>query len=125
MSPVRSRTSACVASCQARAEARRGDVRLWVRSWPLEIVNGKPLDPGFIAEEVDELRKRPRTRMFRGFTEAAFPATSVPALALAAQGYARGSISARQSFSTHDLLFEQGEDVAGRLCSTGLRHVTN
>ena len=113
MLPVRSRTSACVASCRRGAESGRGDVHLWVRPWPLEIVNGKPLDPGFIAEEVDELRKDLVPGMFRGFTEAAFPATSVPALALAAQGYARGlDIGEAISLELRDLLFEQGEDVS-------------
>ena len=28
----------------------RADVTLQVRAWPLEIVNGQPLDPPFIAE---------------------------------------------------------------------------
>ena len=98
---------------QARAEAGRGDVRLWVRPWPLEIVNREPLDPGFIAEEVAELRKHLVPGMFRGFTEAAFPATSVPALALAARGYAHGfDVGEAISLELRHLLFEEGVDVS-------------
>ncbi|HPB44475.1 MAG TPA: hypothetical protein PLP95_01340 [Microthrixaceae bacterium] len=39
-----------------RAEMGRSDVRLHVRAWPLELVNATPMDPEFIAEEIDEIR---------------------------------------------------------------------
>ena len=42
---------------QAREERGGGPV-LHVRSWPLELVNGRPLDPAFIAEEVEEIRQQ-------------------------------------------------------------------
>ena len=35
---------------EQRAALGRDDVTLLVRAWPLELVNGKPLDPAFIYE---------------------------------------------------------------------------
>jgi 2-hydroxychromene-2-carboxylate isomerase len=98
---------------QRRAELRRADVRLHVRAWPLEVVNGAPLDPDFIAEEVDELRRAAATDLFRGFRTDTFPATSVPALALASAAYARGgALGEAVSLELRDLVFEQGVDIA-------------
>jgi hypothetical protein len=61
---------------------------LVVRAWPLELVNGQPLDPGFVAEEVGALREQVAPDLFAGFDPAAFPVTSIPALALAHAAYA-------------------------------------
>lgn len=97
----------------ARAVRERFDVTLWVRAWPLEIVNGTPLDAGLIAEEVDDLRDQVAPTLFAGFTVSAFPASSLPALALAAAAYdvdlATGE---RVSLALRDLLFEEGTDIA-------------
>ena len=96
-----------------RAELGRTDVRLHVKAWPLEIVNGHPLDPTFIAEEVDDIRNQAAGDLFRGFDPAAFPATSVPALALTAAAYEVGEDAGeRVSLRVRELLFEQGVDVA-------------
>lgn len=96
-----------------RAELGREDVRLIVRSWPLEIVNGAPMDPAFIAEEVDEIRGQLGDDVFVGFREDAFPATSMPALALAAAAYEESvELGERVSLEVRDLLFEQGVDIA-------------
>lgn len=72
-----------------RDELGRSDVHLRVRAWPLEVVNGHPLDPDFIAEEVEEIRDQVAADLFTGFTATAFPATTLPALALADAAYAR------------------------------------
>lgn len=94
----------------------RGDValiRLRVRSWPLEIVNGEPLDPGFVADEVDEIRAQVAPDLFGGFDRDAFPGTSMPALALAAAAYDVDLITGETvSLELRDLLFEQGRDIA-------------
>lgn len=96
-----------------RAERGRADVTLLVRAWPLEIVNGHPLDPHFIAEEVDDIRQQVAPTLFQGFTEASFPATSLPALTLAAAAYDRDlATGERVSLALRDLLFEQGVDIA-------------
>lgn len=91
----------------------RDDVRLRVRSWPLELVNGMPLDPGFIAEEIDEIRQQVAPEAFAGFDPATFAATSVPAMTLAAMAYELGDdVGERVSLELRDLQFEQGVDIA-------------
>jgi predicted DsbA family dithiol-disulfide isomerase len=91
----------------------RVDVGLRVRAWPLEIVNGEPLDPGLIAEEVDAIRSAVAPDLFRGFDPAAFPATSRPAFAVAAAAHRRDLATGEAvSLALRDLLFEQGEDIA-------------
>ncbi len=39
---------------EQRAQAGRGDVAIWVRAWPLELVNGAPLDPRTTEEHADD-----------------------------------------------------------------------
>jgi predicted DsbA family dithiol-disulfide isomerase len=98
---------------ERRAALGRDEVTLRVRAWPLEVVNGAPLDPHFIAEEVEDIRGQAAPDLFTGFTEAAFPATSVPAMALAAAGYQVGAgVGERVSLELRDLLFEQGVDIS-------------
>jgi predicted DsbA family dithiol-disulfide isomerase len=97
---------------ERRAELDRPDVVLRVRSWPLEIVNGAPLDPDFIAEEVDEIREQAAADLFAGFQRDAFPATTVPAMELAAVAYrVSDELGEQVSIELRDLLFEQGVDV--------------
>lgn len=96
-----------------RRELGRDDVVLHVRSWPLEIVNGQPMDPHFIAEELDDIRGQVAHPRFAGFSVDAFPATSMPALALAAAAYRTDlATGERVSLALRDLLFERGVDVA-------------
>ena len=96
----------------ARASAGRSDVGLWVRAWPLEIVNGSPLDAHFIAEEIDEIRAELGVPVFEGVREDAFPSSSLPLLALAHAGYRRGpEVGEAVSLELRDLLFEQGVAV--------------
>lgn len=98
---------------ERRDELGRSDVRLRVRSWPLEVVNGQPLDPDFIAEEVEDLRAQVVPDLFVGFSAAAFPSTSIPALGLTSAAYDAGtSVGEAVALELRDLLFEQGRDVA-------------
>lgn len=98
---------------ERRRELGRDDVILRVRAWPLEIVNGQPLDPHFIAEEIDDIRKQIVAPRFAGFTESSFPASSLPALALAAAAYEENVATGEHvSLMLRDLLFEQGIDIA-------------
>ena len=98
---------------QRRAEAGRSDVVLWVRSWPLELVNGAPLDPEFVAEEVAELRVQVAPELFAGFRVDRFPGTSLPAMALVASAYkASPGVGEQVSLEIRDLLFERGVDIA-------------
>ena len=96
-----------------REQVGREDVRLLVRAWPLEAVNGEPVDPGLVAEEVDALRERVAGDLFRGFRRNAVPPTSIPALALAHAAYAR-DLETGEALSLYlrNLLFEEGVDVS-------------
>ena len=97
---------------EARRE-RGSDALLVVHAWPLELVNGKPLDPAFIAEEVEEIRPQVGGELFSGFDPTAFPASSIPAMALASAAYASDPATGEAvSLELRDLLFEQGRDVA-------------
>jgi predicted DsbA family dithiol-disulfide isomerase len=97
----------------ARAAAGRDDVVLLVRAWPLEIVNGHPLDPGFIDEEVVDIRAQVAPDLFTGFRPDAFPASSLPALALTDAAYRVGPTTGEHvALRLRDLLFEEGVDIA-------------
>jgi predicted DsbA family dithiol-disulfide isomerase len=96
-----------------REQVGRHDTVLRVRPWPLELVNGRPLDPAFIAEEVDEIREQVAQDLFVGFDVAAFPSSSVPAMALAARAYeVSDQVGERVSLALRDALFEHGLDIA-------------
>lgn len=110
---------------QRREEVGRPDVRLHVRSWPLEIVNGQPMDPRFIAEEIDQIDEQLATGLFDGFDADAFPSTSIPSLALAAAAYRHGIETGEAvSLELRRLCFRGGRDVAdgGVLAETASRH---
>ena len=97
---------------ERRDELNRSDVHLHIRSWPLEWVNGQPVDPHFIGEEIDEIRPQVATDLFQGFDTGAFPASSVPGLALTIAAYAVSAPLGEQvAMELRDLLFEQGRDV--------------
>jgi predicted DsbA family dithiol-disulfide isomerase len=97
---------------QTRAEMGR-DVHLRVRSWPLELINGQPLDPGFVAEEVSELQEQVAPDLFRGFDEGRFPTSTLPALRLTASAYERDlALGERVALDLRDRLFERGQDIA-------------
>lgn len=96
----------------ARDAAGRDDVVLHVRAWPLELVNGRPLDPSFIAEEIDEIRPQLVSSEFAGFRVEAFPASSIPAMELTAAAHELDPRSGeRMAVAVRDALFEQGRRV--------------
>ena len=98
---------------EQREQLGRHDVELVVRAWPLEIVNGRPLDPAATAAKVADMRHQVAPTLFAGFSEENFPSTSLPALALAAAAYARDvGTGEAVSLELRDLLFERGEDIA-------------
>lgn len=97
----------------AQRDALGRDLRLRARAWPLEWVNGAPVAPEVVAEEIEALRGSVAADLFTGFTTAEFPATSVPALALASAAYARDVATGEAvSLALRDALFEQGRNVA-------------
>ncbi len=88
------------------------DFSLRVRAWPLELVNGAPLDAALVADKVEALRAGVAPGLFRGFDPEQFPYTSLPALAVAAAAYRR-SLAAGElaSMLLRDALFEDGVDL--------------
>jgi predicted DsbA family dithiol-disulfide isomerase len=91
----------------------RDDIPMRVRAWPLELVNGSPLDAEVTAHHVAELRAQVAPELFAGFDPEHFPSSSLPALALAATAYRRGDVVGEAaSFALRDALFEQGRDVS-------------
>jgi predicted DsbA family dithiol-disulfide isomerase len=85
---------------------------LRVRAWPLELVNGAPLDPAAVAQHVDELRQQVAPGLFHRFDRDALPTSSLPALALVAAAYGVGNVVGEQvSLAVRDTVFEEGRDV--------------
>ena len=86
---------------------------LRVRAWPLELVNGEPLDAELVAEEVHELREQVAPDLFAGFDRSRFPSTSLPALTLVAAAYrASARLGEQVSLAVRHALFEDGRDIA-------------
>ena len=97
----------------ARRDAEQPEFRLYVRAWPLELVNGEPLRADLIAEEVGELREQVDRDAFARFDASRFPPTSLPSLALAAAAYERGlAVGEQVSLALRHALFEEGRDIA-------------
>jgi len=84
-----------------------------IRAWPLELVNGQPLDPHHIAAEVAALRESVRPDLFAGFSVEAFPNTSMAAFALAAAADRTGDpgLSEEVGMALRDAVFEKGLDI--------------
>ncbi|MCX7620534.1 MAG: DsbA family protein [Acidimicrobiales bacterium] len=98
---------------EARHAAGREDVRLWVRAWPLEIVNGMPLAADHVAREVEALRSSVAPQLFRSFNANHYPASTLAAMALAAAAYDQGLEAGEAvSLELRDRLFERGENLA-------------
>ena len=97
---------------QLQVRGRR-HVRIWVRSWPLEWVNGRGLDPKTALHHARELREQVSPQLFSGLDASRFPHTTPPVLALVAKGYKEGlEVGEPLSFEVRDSLFEHGRDVA-------------
>lgn len=106
-------THAGVRRFLAARDERDAAVALVFRAWPLEWVNGRPLDPDDVAEEVEALRAGVAPDLFAGFRPEVFPASSLPALGLAAAAHERSrDLGTRVSLALRDAVFEEGRDVA-------------
>ena len=96
-----------------RSALGRGDVLLDIRAWPLELVNGVPLDPEITASHVKELRSQVAPHLFKGFDPDHFPATSLPALACVHAAYRHDPKTGEaMSLAVRDALFEEGLDIS-------------
>jgi predicted DsbA family dithiol-disulfide isomerase len=101
------------AVAEQRQVRGRADVPIWVRSWPLEWVNGRAMDPSAALAHAKELREQVSPELFSGLDASRFPRTTLPLLALAAEAYKVGpAVGESLSFEVRDALFERGLDVA-------------
>ena len=96
-----------------RREAEGIDLVLRVRAWPLELVNGRPLDADLISEEVGQLKRTVAPNLFARFDPRGFPQSSLPALSLAAAAYEQDlRTGERVSLLLRDALYEEGRDIS-------------
>jgi hypothetical protein len=72
---------------ERRVQLKREDALLYVRAWPLELVNEAPLDPDTTAQHVQELRKQVAPDLFRAFDPNHFPTTTLAAIAYVHAAY--------------------------------------
>lgn len=90
----------------------RNDFPIRVRAWPLEVVNNKPWDREFVAEEIEVIRAAVAPELFTNFDATVFPTSFMPALALAAAANrVSDPIGEAVSLDLRTLLFEQGADL--------------
>ena len=96
-----------------RAERGLDEPHLRIRAWPLELINGKPLDPDHIDAEITALRGSGRPDLFKGFSVEAFPKTSMTAFALTAAADRTGDavLSETVGMALRDAVFEHGLDI--------------
>jgi len=105
-----------------RWAAPRNDLVLRVRAWPLELVNGEPLDADHVAEQIDDLRSQVASDLFGGFDPRQFPHTTLPALDLVNDAYANALVvGERASLAIRDALFERGNDISDPVVLDRLR----
>lgn len=98
-----------------RDELGRHDVRLRIRAWPLELINGVPMDPVAVDHKVDDLRRQVAPQLFAGFDATTFPTTSLPALALTHAAYRRDLATGEAvALGLRRLLFDEGRNIAER-----------
>jgi predicted DsbA family dithiol-disulfide isomerase len=91
----------------------REDVALIVRAWPLELVNGAPMDASKARHHADDLRAQVTPELFGGLDAEHFPTSMLEALALAqCAGRAGPEVGLRVSFALRDALFERGQDIS-------------
>ena len=92
------------------------NLSLVIRAWPLELVNGRPLDAATTSDHIRDLREQVAPNLFVGFRQEIFPTTSIPALSLAAAAYQVDfAMGEAVSFALRDALFEQGQDISSPL----------
>jgi predicted DsbA family dithiol-disulfide isomerase len=84
-----------------------------MRAWPLELVNGTPLDPETTAAHIDDLRSQVAQRLFGGFNADHFPTSSLDALSLVAHASARDLAKGEAlAMELRTMLFEEGLDIS-------------
>jgi predicted DsbA family dithiol-disulfide isomerase len=96
-----------------RSDRGLTEPRLRIRAWPLELINGRPLDPHDIGAEITALRTSVRPDLFTGFSVDAFPSTSMTAFALTAAADRAGDpvLVEEVGMALRNAVFEEGLDI--------------
>jgi predicted DsbA family dithiol-disulfide isomerase len=89
------------------------DVDVHLRAWPLEWVNGAPLDRAAVEAKAAILTDRLGVHSFEGLEGVAWPATTIPALELTAAAYAIDPASGLAvGLALRAALFREGRDIS-------------
>ena len=97
---------------ERRRRAGADSPRFRVRAWPLEIVNGEPLDATKVAAEITDIRGQVSDDLFAGFDPQQFPSSTLVVLGTAEAAYRRGlDVGEAFSLAIRDALFEEGRAV--------------
>ncbi len=97
----------------AEVEKFGGEVEVIVRAWPLEWVNGAPLESAAVEMKIAALEEQLGSGDFGGFRQDTWPGTTIPALNLAAAAFAIDAATGLAvSVALRDALFQEGKDVS-------------
>lgn len=96
-----------------RSDRGLTEPRLRIRAWPLELINGQPLDPHHIGAEIAALRASVRPDLFAGFSPDGFPRTSMAAFALTTAADRTGdpALVEEVGIALRNTVFEDGLDI--------------
>jgi predicted DsbA family dithiol-disulfide isomerase len=104
-----------------RDRSTRPDTVIVVRAWPLELVNGAPMDAGKTCTNAAALRAQVAPDLFAGLDPEHFPTSTLEALALVVRAYRTDQrLGERMSFAVRDALFEQGADISDPVVLAGI-----
>lgn len=108
---------------EQRARAGRTDMVIWVRAWPLELVNGAPLDAATTRKHAEDLRDQVTPNLFQHLDMERFPSSTIGALALANRAYRTApEVGERMSLALRNALFEEGLDISEYVVLEHLAH---
>jgi len=97
----------------AELAARGVTAEVHLRAWPLEWVNGAPLDRDAVEKKAAILTERLGVDSFDGLGDAIWPATTVPALRLTAAAYEIDAATGLAvGLAVRSALFREGLDIA-------------
>lgn len=100
------------AAAEQRRLLGRPDIGIVVRAWPLELVNGAPMDAHKAAHHANDLRAQVAPELFAHLDVDHFPGSTLDALALTVRAYRTGvEVGERTAFALRDALFEHGRDI--------------
>jgi predicted DsbA family dithiol-disulfide isomerase len=104
-----------------RDRSTRPDTVVVVRAWPLELVNGAPMDAEKTRANAAALRAQVAPDLFAGLDADHFPTSTLEALALVVRAYRTDPrLGERMSFAVRDALFEQGADISDHVVLAGI-----